>query len=313
MIHSINPYNTTLFFLIVVLLFLVISLTSPGFDLYSHSLFSYFYDQPIRVFYSVYGYILPRYGLLSIAYDFLKAFASIPAGWLAVLLVSIPLYYVCLQCKSKGGLIYYLFFLTSMYFAIYYASITVGLLWIYALHLTNKKIFLVGFLFHPFLMFFGFLYVLIYYNFFSYYLKLFFIMCVLAYIQYYYMQIFAFADKPLFAIDFSNPDYLFQKISRKSGYVNVILSALAVYFLTTKLKFKFKVFLKVDPIYLTLFFIFLVLIMHFLLAVLNVPTLFNCMEGCDVYVITFLDFFDRDFSFSSFDNLWHSRSAHLRR
>ena len=126
---------------------------SIGFDLYLHSNSHYFNKDSINFSYLLINeIILPRYLLLSVIYEFFSK-AGLPLGWVALTLTLFPVYYIFCSpyfLNKKQDLIYETFLLTFLIYLIFsYSAINLAIIWFLAFFFSQRKIFLIGGLFHP--------------------------------------------------------------------------------------------------------------------------------------------------------------------
>ena len=137
---------------------------STGFDLYAHSVFYYSnHHTALKPYLLLNEIFLPKYFLLSVIYE-LSSKLGLPLGWVALFLVLFPIYYIF--CSSyflnkKRNPIYELFLLIFLiYLIFFYAALNLAVIWLLAYFFSQRKIFLLGGLFHP-AAFFLYLFVLV--------------------------------------------------------------------------------------------------------------------------------------------------------
>lgn len=141
-------------FILGLLSFLCLASFSTGFDLYAHSVIYYIYDYPNTHAYLLFEKIvMPRYLLLSYIYEITRRL-GIPIGVVVVTLVSYPVYnmgkYMSNNIKKGALSIPQTSIIVSIIIlSLFYSGLSLVLLWLMALLVTRKKIFLVGVLFHP--------------------------------------------------------------------------------------------------------------------------------------------------------------------
>lgn len=147
-------------FILGLLSFLCLASFSTGFDLYAHSVIYYIYDYPNTHAYLLFEKIvMPRYLLLSYIYEITRRL-GIPIGVVVVTLVSYPVYnmgkYMSNNIKKGALSISQIFIVVSiLILSFFYSGLSLVLLWLMALLITRKKIFLIGVLFHPLGLFLG--------------------------------------------------------------------------------------------------------------------------------------------------------------
>ena len=142
----------SLFILFILLLgFLCFLLQTPGFDLYSHVINTYFYDSSeYESNLVLFGRVVPRYFLLSNIYKMTRII-GIPTGIVAYFLWTIPVLSTLRIHKGKYiSTLNLIFCLFSLYVATRYSGIY--LTFLYAIYFLRTHAFLsyLGFLFHPF-------------------------------------------------------------------------------------------------------------------------------------------------------------------
>ncbi len=141
-------------FILGLLSFLCLASFSTGFDLYAHSVIYYIYDYPNTHAYLLFEKIvMPRYLLLSYIYEITRRL-GIPIGIVVVTLVTYPVYnmgrYISSNIKKGTLSISQIFIVASIVIlSFFYSGLSLVLLWLMALLVSKKKIFLVGILFHP--------------------------------------------------------------------------------------------------------------------------------------------------------------------
>ena len=143
-------YN--LFILSILLLgFLCFLLQTPGFDLYSHVINTYFYDSSeYESNLVLFGRVFPRYFLLSNIYKITRII-GIPTGIAAYFLWTIPVFSTLRFHKEKFiSIINLIFCLFSLYVAIRYSGIYLTFLYAIFFLRTHSLLSYLGFLFHPF-------------------------------------------------------------------------------------------------------------------------------------------------------------------
>lgn len=141
------------FFCFLILSSLLLFSNSTGFDLYHHAISYYFNNEAIN-----HGYlltneiILPRYFFLSVIYELFSK-VGLPLGWVALFLTLFPLYSIFHSSyflNKKRNLIYELFLLIFLIYLIFsYAGLNLAVIWLLAYFFSQRKIFLLGALFHP--------------------------------------------------------------------------------------------------------------------------------------------------------------------
>jgi hypothetical protein len=141
------------FFCFLILSSLLLFSNSTGFDLYHHAISYYFNNESIN-----HGYlltneiILPRYFFLSVIYELFSK-VGLPLGWVALFLTLFPLYsifYSSYFLNKKRNPIYELFLLIFLIYLIFiYAALNLAVIWLLAYFFSQRKLFLLGALFHP--------------------------------------------------------------------------------------------------------------------------------------------------------------------
>lgn len=133
--------------------FLMLASISMGFDLYAHGVIFYFYEyilNPADLLFN--EIVLPRYLLLSYIFEITRRL-GIPLGVVSLILIVYPTYNIAATISRinntnlniiNSGIIMVVFLLSF-----FYSGLSLTLLWLIALLITKKKIFLMGALFHP--------------------------------------------------------------------------------------------------------------------------------------------------------------------
>lgn len=140
-------------FSICMLCFLCLATISMGFDLYAHGVLFYFFEYTLNpsdlLFDKV---VLPRYLLLSYIYEITRRL-GIPLGIVVLFLVCFPCYTVSKKFTNKKNYkintIEAFILIVMINLCLFYSGLSLVLLWLIALLITKKKIFLIGGLFHP--------------------------------------------------------------------------------------------------------------------------------------------------------------------
>lgn len=135
------------------LCFLMLSSISMGFDLYGHGVIFYFYEHILNPTDLLFGEIaLPRYLSLSYIYEITRRF-GIPLGIVVLILVVYPSYHIACKISRnnirKINIVDFFVIAGVLSLSLFYSGLSLMLLWLAALVLTKKKIFLLGGFFHP--------------------------------------------------------------------------------------------------------------------------------------------------------------------
>ena len=140
-------------FFFLILSCLLLFSNSTGFDLYHHAVSYYFNNEDINHSYLLIDeIILPRYLILSVIYELLSK-VGLPLGWAALFLTLFPIHFIF--CSSffsnkKISVIYELFLLILLiYLIFFYSGLNLATIWLLAYIFSQRKIFLLGALFHP--------------------------------------------------------------------------------------------------------------------------------------------------------------------
>lgn len=138
---------------ILFLTLIIFGAQSIGYDLYAHSLIYYFNNESITHSYLFddLKLILPRYLLLSYVYEIFREI-GIPSGWIALMLTFVPIISIhSTIAKWDKGLHYLrpILVLLCVLASYFYAGLTLSLLWLVALIVTKRKLFIIGSFFHP--------------------------------------------------------------------------------------------------------------------------------------------------------------------
>jgi hypothetical protein len=147
--------------------FSLLSFESIGYDIYAHSIIHHFNDEKITYTFSLFidNFIIPRYGLLSYIYEFSRNF-GIPLGWVALILVYIPVLSLSKIVFNfsylKNKIIYTIMAMMLMVLIYFYSALSLVIIWILALILTGNRFFLIGSTFHPAGFLIGLLYVILF-------------------------------------------------------------------------------------------------------------------------------------------------------
>lgn len=141
-------------FFLSLLSFLCVATVSTGFDLYAHAVIYYIFDYPITSSYVLFEDIaMPRYLLLSYILEITRRL-GIPTGVTVSFLIIYPVYNIAkhissrtrAQVLSSSQVIIVLSIITL---SLFYSGLSLVLLWLMALLITQKKRFIIGALFHP--------------------------------------------------------------------------------------------------------------------------------------------------------------------
>jgi len=138
----------------------LLSGNTSGFDIYSHYLAYADLSNLQNVYktYDFFGYVFPRYFLLSYIYEIITVI-GLPFIPSVALLVSVPLFYISLYVRefsySKAGgknyrlILVILVSFVSLILTVYYSALSLSLLWFIAWLVSRKRFFIIGFFFHP--------------------------------------------------------------------------------------------------------------------------------------------------------------------
>lgn len=124
---------------------------TTGFDLYSHAISYYYYEQSINHSYLFFNQIvLPRYSLLSIFYEFASRI-GVPVALFAFILTSIANYLILKTILRSNRLYIYDLFLINIVIILnlFYSGLSLVLLFLLAYIKTKKTPLILGSLFHP--------------------------------------------------------------------------------------------------------------------------------------------------------------------
>jgi hypothetical protein len=130
---------------------------STGFDFYGHSVSYYYFNETLNhsdILFT--GIVQPRYLLLSLVYE-MASRIGIPLGYIALVLLLIPVYIISRNIVSKynkKGREYFSLYqagilILLLFPSIWYSSLSLVVLWISAFIVTREKKYLIGSLFHP--------------------------------------------------------------------------------------------------------------------------------------------------------------------
>lgn len=156
-------------YFLLIWIFSLLSFQSIGYDIYAHSLFHHYNYEKITYLSSFFfdEFLIPRYGLLSYIYEFFRNL-GIPIGWVALLLIYIPVLSISKVSFNfayrTNRLIFTTISLMIMGLIYFYSAMSLVIIWFLALFLTSKRFFLIGTMFHPAGFALGIFYVFLYTN-----------------------------------------------------------------------------------------------------------------------------------------------------
>lgn len=293
--------------------FIVIGLVlfqSPGFDFYSIGYIHYYYDAESLNKITLFGIDFPRYLAFS---DILivTRMLGIPSGYPITILIIIPLLYIInTDCRNKKLNLTCLYFIILVFFlSIKFSVLLLSSVWIFSFYISKRKIFLLGFFFHPAALIFVVLF---------FFLKIF---CVKHIYNLLYIAIILFSlnlalgqfevinykQEAGRVVLLENVFNLLESSIRKIEFLFILLIGIFFSYYTRQVFFH-RVFFYITP----LFFLFSIL---FYILFFEKSTFFSSLfsNQYDYISITFLDFGQRDYNLNDFDNIWRLRDAHLYR
>ena len=147
---KINRFGFALSFLS----FLCLATISTGFDLYAHGVIYYIFDYPNTSSYLPFeDIVMPRYLLLSYILEATRRL-GFPTGIVVSFLIIYPVYNIGKHISSQNKRIVLSFsqvfiVLSILILSLFYSGLSLVLLWLMALLITQRKIFIIGAFFHP--------------------------------------------------------------------------------------------------------------------------------------------------------------------
>lgn len=123
---------------------------TTGFDFYAHSTIYYYNKIPITHSDQIFDIVLPRYLFLSTLYE-VSSRLGVPIGIITTLLITIATYNIFKKIDDNKNHTIQSLILISITFILSanYSALFISLLYILAFFSTQKKIFLIGGVFHP--------------------------------------------------------------------------------------------------------------------------------------------------------------------
>ena len=309
-----NKYKLFIFAFLIIGIF-CFTLQTAGFDLYSHTVSTYFYDVDENVDTNnvIFNIVLPRYLILSNIYKITRLI-GVPTGVVIIILWSAPVVNYLNSRKSHViNINTQLYCLFALFVATRYSSLLLSLLYLISALRFGRKFAYLGCFFHPFSpILYGIAILLKRENFYKNIKGIIFafvLFCISSYILYNgNLLALPLSQKYRFSIDAgATLEFLFYILKVKISLAFYLLYGILFIFIFNKIK-KSPLTLE-SSIFISLMYFLSILAFSFLNSKASMIFVFDGPQN-PVFNISFFDWFGRDYS-GSFLDLEYLRGLHV--